>query len=156
MILSAGMTGTMLTIRPMDEADLEAVLAIEQASYPRPWSRGHFQHELSALHSFPFVAIDADGTVAGYLCFTSLFEEAQVLNVAVAPEQRGRGVGRLLMQHSVGLAREKGAEYLALEVRASNVAAISLYESFGFKRTGIRPRYYEGVDDAVLMEKTLR
>ena len=145
----------MLTIRPMEEADLEAVLTIEQASYPRPWTRAHFLHELSSSHSFPFVAITVDGTVAGYLCFTSLFEEAQVQNIAVAPDQRGRGVGRLLMQHSVELAGQKGAEYLALEVRSSNVPAIALYESLGFVRSGIRPRYYEGVEDAVLMEKPL-
>ncbi len=146
----------MLTIRPMQDSDLSAVLEIERRSYPHPWKRDHFLHELSAPHSFPFVAFDESGAVVGYLCLMSLFEEAQVLNLAVAPEQRGRGVGRLLMERAVELAREKGAGYLALEVRSSNVAAIGLYESFGFIRCGLRPCYYEGVEDAVLMEKPLQ
>lgn len=142
-------------IRYMNENDLDAVLAIEQASYPTPWRLEHFRHELAAPHSFPFVA-ESNGMIAGYVCLMSLFEEGQILNVAVAPEQRGRGVARLLMDHAISVAREKGAELLALEVRASNIAAITLYERCGFVRTGIRSKYYEGVEDAVLMEKSLK
>ena len=141
-------------IRPMTEPDLDAVLVIEQASFPSPWKREHFQHEITAPHSFPFVA-ECDGIIAGYVCLMSLFEEAQILDIAVAPEQRGRGVARLLMDHSVLVAREKGAELLVLEVRASNSSAITLYERCGFVRTGVRSKYYEGRDDAVLMEKSL-
>jgi len=139
----------------MSGSDLDAVLAIEQASFTTPWRREHFEHELAAPHSFPFVA-EFDGSVAGYVCLMSLFEEAQILDIAVAPEQRGRGLARLLMDHAVSIAREKKAEVLALEVRASNIAAITLYERCGFVRTGIRSKYYEGVDDAVLMEKSLK
>ena len=142
-------------IRPMGEADLDAVLAIEAASYPHPWSREHFLHELASPHSFPVVLSD-NGTVAGYLCLMVLFEEAQVLNVAVAPQQRGRGVGRQLMEYAVSEGRQRGAEFLSLEVRASNRAAIALYDKLGFTRTGIRPRYYEGKEDAILMEKPLQ
>jgi len=142
-------------IRPMTAEDLDAVLTIEQASYPTPWSREHFEHELAAPHSSPFVA-EQNGMIAGYVCLMSLFEEAQILDIAVAPERRGRGVARLLMDHAITVAREKEAELLALEVRASNVAAITLYERCGFVRTGIRSKYYEGVDDAVLMELSLK
>ena len=142
-------------IRPMTAEDLDAVLTIEQASYPTPWSREHFEHELTAPHSFPFVA-EGNGIITGYVCLMSLFEEAQILDIAVAPEQRGRGVARLLMDHAITVAREKEAELLALEVRASNIAAITLYERCGFARTGIRSKYYEGVDDAVLMELRLK
>jgi ribosomal-protein-alanine N-acetyltransferase len=143
------------TIRVMVYADLDAVLAIEQASYPAPWRREHFQHEIDTPHSFPIVA-ESDGLVVGYVCLMSLFEEAQILNIAVLPELRGRGIARLLLDYSEMVAREKGAELLALEVRASNVAALTLYEKFGFIRTGLRKKYYEGRDDAVLMEKVLQ
>jgi ribosomal-protein-alanine acetyltransferase len=85
----------------------------------------------------------------------SLFEEAQILDIAVAPEQRGRGIARILMDCAISVAREKGAELLALEVRASNGAAITLYKRCGFVRTGLRQKYYEGRDDAVLMEMSL-
>lgn len=145
----------LLDVRPMTENDLDAVLTIEQASYSMPWKREHFEHEMAAPHSFPFVA-EYTGVVVGYVCLMSLFEEAQILDIAIAPEQRGRGVARLLMDHAVAVSLEKGAELLALEVRASNTAAIKLYEQLDFKRIGIRGRYYEGVEDAILMEKQLK
>jgi ribosomal-protein-alanine N-acetyltransferase len=142
-------------IRPMIEADLAAVLAIEQASFPSPWKRDHFLHEISAPYSFPFVA-ESNGILAGYACLTSLFEEAQILNIAVDPALRGRGIARMLLERAFALAREKGAEVMELEVRTSNAAAITLYEQCGFVRSGIRSKYYEGVDDAVLMEMILK
>jgi len=138
----------------MASADLDAILTIEQASFSVPWQREHFEHEMAAPHSFPFVA-ESNGSVAGYVCLMSLFEEAQILDIAVAPEQRGRGIARLLMNHAVAVAREKKAEVLALEVRSTNSSAITLYERCGFVRTGIRSKYYEGIDDAVLMELDL-
>ena len=144
-----------ITIRPMTESDLDAVLAIEQASFPMPWLRTHFLHELGAPHSFPCVA-EMDGVVAGYVCLQSLFEEAQILDIAVDPRLRGRGFARMLMEYAVAVACRQGAEFMALEVRESNVAAITLYELFGFSRTGIRKGYYEGKEDAVLMEKALQ
>jgi ribosomal-protein-alanine N-acetyltransferase len=97
------------------------------------------------------VALDGNDLV-GYVCLMSLFEEAQILDIAVAPQQRGGGIARLLMDHAIGVAREKGAEVLALEVRSTNSSAITLYERCGFVRTGVRSKYYEGIDDAVLME----
>ena len=146
------LTGTV--IRPMAPADLDGVLTIEQASFSVPWIREHFEHELAAPHSLPFVA-ENDGIIVGYVCLMSLFEEAQILDVAVAPEQRGRGIARLLMEHAVSVAREQKAEVLALEVRSTNISAITLYERCGLVRTGVRQKYYEGSDDAVLMELSL-
>ncbi|HEY4743531.1 MAG TPA: ribosomal protein S18-alanine N-acetyltransferase [Desulfuromonadaceae bacterium] len=143
-----------IIIRPMTESDLDAVQAIEQASFPVPWQRAHFLHELNAPHSFPFVAATV-GTVVGYVCLQSLFEEAQILDIAVDPRQRGKGIARLLMAHACAAARDQGAEFMALEVRASNTPAITLYERLGFVCTGVRQGYYEGREDAVLMEKSL-
>ena len=139
----------------MIESDIEAVLTIEQSSFPSPWKRDHFQHEIEAPHSFPFVS-ECTGKVAGYVCLRSLFEEAQILDIAVAPQLRGRGLARQLMEHACSLARENGAEFVALEVRDSNHAAIALYEQLGFIRVGLRSRYYEGREDAVLMEKNIK
>jgi ribosomal-protein-alanine N-acetyltransferase len=142
-------------IRPMNRDDLDAVLTIEQASFSAPWCREHFEHEISAVYSFPFV-VEQNGMIMGYVCLMSLFEEAQILDIAVDPELRGRGVARRLLEYAIMVALEKGAEVLALEVRASNAAAISLYERCGFVCTGVRVKYYEGRDDAVLMEKSLQ
>jgi [ribosomal protein S18]-alanine N-acetyltransferase len=143
-----------VTIRPMTRPDLDDVLAIEQASFPIPWKREHFLQEIHSHLSFPFVAV-CEETVIGYVCMMSLFEEAQIMDIAVAPEYRGRGIGRMLMEQAIVIAREKGAEQLVLEVRESNVAAITLYELFGFVRYFVRKGYYEGKEDALLMEKTL-
>ena len=143
-----------VNIRPMTKSDLDGVLAIEQVSYPTPWRREHFLQEIHLHTSFPYVAV-LDEMVVGYVCLMSLFEEAQILNIAVAPQQRGRGVARMLMELAVSIARERGAEVLVLEVRESNTAAIKLYEDFGFERYFLRKGYYEGKEDALLMEKIL-
>jgi len=139
----------------MEAADIDAVMTIERASFTAPWKREHFQHELDAPHSYPLVAL-LEGRLAGYVCLMSLFEEAQILDIAVAPDQRGRGIAVALMESSIAKKIEKGAEILALEVRSTNTAAIALYERLGFRRCGLRARYYEGIDDAVLMEKHLQ
>jgi ribosomal-protein-alanine N-acetyltransferase len=144
-----------ITIRSMTEPDLESVLAIEQASFPTPWRREHFHNEIAASHSFPLIAL-IDETVAGYVCLMSLFEEAQILNVAVKPNLRGKGVARILMHHALEVAAREGASFISLEVRASNNAAITMYETLGFSRTGNRRNYYGGTEDAVLMEKILQ
>ena len=144
-----------ITIRTMIRPDLDAVLAIEQASFPTPWKREHFLQEIHSHISFPFVAV-CEERVIGYVCMMSLFEEAEIMDIAVAPDHRGGGVGRMLMERAIAVALEKGAERLVLEVRESNAAAISLYEQFGFVRYFVRKGYYEGKEDALLMEKALK
>jgi len=146
---------TKMMIRPMTEKDLDAVTAIERASYTTPWTSDHFLNEITASYSWPFVVV-MGGVVVGYLCLMCLFEEAQILNIAVGPDFRGRGIARVMMNRAFLLALEQGAEFMALEVRSSNSAAISLYEQLGFKKTGIRVRYYEHTEDAILMEKSIK
>ena len=139
----------------MIEPDLDAVLLIEQASHTRPWKREHFLHEITAPHSYPYVA-DCCGGVAGFVCLSVLFEVSQILDIAVASDQRGRGIGLALMEFAIDLARRMAADVLELEVRATNTAAIALYERLGFICSGCRSKYYEGKDDAVLMELKLK
>lgn len=146
---------TKVYVRPMLENDLDAVMAIERASYSLPWNSEHFRNEIYSSYSWPLVAVGENGVI-GYLCLMSLFEEAQILNIAVTPYLRGKGIARQLLESAFVLALEKGAEVIALEVRASNSSAITLYERLGFKRVGIRARYYEHTEDAVLMEKSIK
>lgn len=155
-LLCAAMQDTgMFHIRPMADDDLDAVLAIENVSHSHPWQRQHFEHELSAPHSFPFV-VTTGQVLIGYVCLMSLFEEAQILDIAVDPAQRGRGIAQRLMDYAISEAKERGAEVLALEVRSTNIPAITLYERCGFVRSGLRRKYYEGRDDAILMELKIR
>jgi len=136
----------------MTASDLDEVLAIEVASYPRPWHMLHFLDELAAPYSFPLVAFDQVGKVAGYICPMSILDEGHILNVAVRSDCRGRGVGRLLVERSVDECRARGAETVSLEVRISNVAALALYHALGFREVGLRKNYYENGEDAILME----
>lgn len=138
----------------MGQEHLNAVVAIEEVSIKNPWKYEHFLQELESPHSYPIVALE-EGRVVGYLCLVSLFEEAQILDVAVDTEARNRGIARRLIDFAETVAREKGAEFMALEVRDSNHAARSLYEKLGYLHTGVRKKYYEGREDAVLMEKKL-
>jgi ribosomal-protein-alanine N-acetyltransferase len=141
-----------IVICAMTESDLPQVISIEVDSYPRPWSKSHFLDELASPHSFPLVALDQEGTLAGYICPMVLLDEGHILNVAVRKESRGLGLGKLLMERTLMECRDRGAEFVSLEVRPSNGSALALYRKLGFAETGRRKKYYENGEDAILME----
>lgn len=141
-----------ITICLMTEDDLLEVLAIEADSYPRPWAREHFVDEIGSPFAFPLVALDWLGRVAGYICPILLLDEGEIRNVAVRSDLRGQGVGQLLVDKVIGDCRDRGAVYVGLEVRASNIPARTLYQKLGFVESGIRSKYYENGEDAILME----
>ena len=103
-----------ISICPMQEQDLPEVLAIENASYPRPWSRTHFLDELASPHAFPLSAFDHDGRLVGYICPMQLLDEGHILNVAVHPDCRGRGIGELLVQRVLGDCRLGDADFVSI------------------------------------------
>jgi ribosomal-protein-alanine N-acetyltransferase len=141
-----------IVICPMTEADLDEVLAIEVESYPRPWSTSHFLDELASPHSFPLAALDQEGRLAGYICPMVLLDEGHILNVAVRCDQRGQGLGKLLVEKVLEECRDRGVEFVSLEVRPSNRSAIALYRNIGFVESGRRKNYYENGEYAILME----
>ena len=141
-----------IIICPMSESDLDQVLSIESVSFPRPWNREHFLAELESPHAFPLVAMTGEQQVAGYICPMLVVDEGHILDVAVHPAFRGHGIGRLLVEKVMQECSERGAEYISLEVRTSNTPAISLYSALGFIETGVRKRYYENGEDALIME----
>ena len=139
-------------LRPMREADLAAVHAVEIRAYEFPWTLGIFRDCLHA--DYPAWVLDVDGRVGGYFLMSIAAGEAHVLNVCVAPELQGAGHGRALLRALLRLARARRAERVFLEVRPSNPGAIALYETEGFNEIGRRPRYYparNGREDAVVM-----
>jgi ribosomal-protein-alanine N-acetyltransferase len=143
-----------ITLRPMREVDLEAVLEIESASFSRPWTKRHFLDEMCSCYGYPTVAVTSEGIVAGYLCLKQVLDEAEILDVAVSGLLRGRGVGRILVESALADSRGRGVVIVSLEVRVGNTEAIALYERLGFRETGRRKRYYENGDDAIVMEYT--
>jgi ribosomal-protein-alanine N-acetyltransferase len=141
-----------IALREMQISDLDQVLRIEKASFGSPWKMTHFLHEIEKNRwAVNWVVVDGE-RVVGYVCCWCIHEELKINNIAVHQDERGRGLGRWLMLHVLAEALERGCRSATLEVRPSNVAAISLYRSFGFDEVGRRPNYYatEG-EDAVVM-----
>jgi len=143
--------------RLMQEADLPAVMEIERAAFSHPWSEEMIRRELQHEFSTVLLATDGvDGPILGFAVVWLVHDELQVLNVAVAAEARRQGVARRILDRVEGTARERGARVAMLEVRRSNVAAIALYRSLGYREVGVRPRYYaEDGEDALAMDKAL-
>ena len=143
-------------LRPMRDADLDAVMAIEQRAYPFPWTRGIFRDCLVA--DYPARVLECDGEVIGYGMLSIAADEAHILNVCAAPEVQGCGHGRRLVRALLQVARGRGVQRVFLEVRPSNLPAIALYHAEGFNEIGRRPRYYparQGREDAIVMAMEL-
>jgi ribosomal-protein-alanine N-acetyltransferase len=144
-----------LLIRRAGLADISAIWAIETISFPTPWSRWSFLAELGHRNSHMLVAgppFPQPWQIWAYLIFWVVLDEMHILNLAVHPAQRRRGIARRLLSEGLAQARALGAELAWLEVRPSNAAARSLYESFGFKEVGRRPQYYDDThEDALLL-----
>lgn len=137
-------------ILPLQPQDLSAVVAIEQQSYPFPWSEGQFLQELAN----PVATVEliwVGDRLAGYICYWLIVGELQILNLATSPQFRRQGVAGQLLDHAFAGCAELGLERAWLEVRASNKAAIGLYERHGFVADTVRAGYYRGGEDAVLM-----
>jgi ribosomal-protein-alanine N-acetyltransferase len=141
----------------MTEEDLGEVLAIERVSFPEPWGWGQFRKELSnpVSHCYTlWVTVDRPGgaceRLGGYVIFWLVHGESHILNLVVAPELRGMGLGKRLLSFVLGEMRQRGVVEAVLEVRASNEAAIGLYEGFGFEKLYVRKNYY-GDEDAIVM-----
>jgi ribosomal-protein-alanine N-acetyltransferase len=141
------------TIRRLIYADLPHVIAIERQSFPTPWSLAMFVLELSKASGICLAALDQDELV-GY-CVCSRYDTVwHLMNVAVTPERRREGVAVALLRRLFDEADKPGEQY-TLEVRPSNAGAIALYESFGFKRAGLRKGYYhDNKEDALIMWRT--
>jgi len=142
-----------MIIDAMTEADLDEVVAIDVAAFsePKEVREKSLREELARPWGRLRVARGEGGRVLGYLLFWHVTDELHVINVAVAPAERRKGIGRALVGELLSYARANAVAKILLEVRASNAAAIALYESAGFTRFNVRPRYYGNDEDAVEM-----
>ena len=137
----------------MAEADLKAVLAMEERCFPDPWSENIFRSALGDGLCFWLVA-EKGGRPAGYAGMQSVLDEGYIDNVAVDPDFRRQGVASALLEGMIGEARRRKLSFLSLEVRAGNEGAIALYASFGFETMGLRKGYYlKPPEDALIMTK---
>lgn len=144
-------------MRPMTAADLDAVEAIEQAAYNFPWTRGILEDCLRCGYS-SWVCQARLGEFVGYSFLSMGAGEGHILNVCVHPDWRGRGAASYMVGELLTIARAAGLGEVFLEVRPSNVAAITLYRGFGFEQIGTRPNYYRaptGREDALVFSLPL-
>ncbi len=145
-------------LRPMLEADIGTVMLVETASYPHPWDERVMRDCLRASHYHGWV-FEVDGAISGYLFLSVVAGEMHILNLCVHPDLQGQGWGRTVLQRAFDLAvNEYEATMCFLEVRPSNVAALSLYQSEGFNEIGVRKNYYPAVrgrEDALVMAKSI-
>lgn len=147
---------------PFHSRDLDEILAIERESFTSPWTRAMFEAELQGNPFGRFFGAFDNGDVRpvkrllGYICYWVVFDELRLMNLAVRPDCRRRGIASHLVRHAVEEGMSQGAARALLEVRASNHLAQKLYGTFGFRQYGRRRSYYTNPDeDAMLMELQL-
>ena len=140
----------MIEIVRMNECHVSAVTELEKQNFSLPWDEASVRSELTNQLALWLVAVE-DGQVVGYVGSQTVMQEADMMNIAVADSHRRRGIARALVEE---LIRLLDAYQLTLEVRASNVPAIALYESMGFQQVGLRKNYYKmPKEDALILRK---
>ncbi|HNC21409.1 MAG TPA: ribosomal protein S18-alanine N-acetyltransferase [Accumulibacter sp.] len=145
-----------LSMLPMYPADLDEIIEIENRVYPFPWSRANFVDSIAAGYSVWGGRLTDE--LVGYYVLMMVVDEAHLLNISVAEQHQGKGIGACLLRHAMRLARQAGACSVLLEVRPSNAQALAIYQHFGFRQIGVRRGYYpaeKGREDALVMRQVL-
>lgn len=142
-----------IIIKPMNQVDIESVVAIEQESYGKHhWSKESFFNEISNDLAHYFCAFTEEGELVGYTGTWQIIEEAHITTLSVKPAYRRKKIGEALLHFAIENCYENGIKYITLEVRVSNEKAINLYTKYGFKSLGTRKAYYQdNNEDALIM-----
>jgi ribosomal-protein-alanine N-acetyltransferase len=141
-----------IVIEDMTPDDIPAVQLVENASFPVPWPANAFRHELTQNKNAHYIVAREGERIIAYAGLWLALDEAHITTFAVIPERRRRKIGERMLVRLFDMAIELKAEWLTLEVRASNFPAQRLYEKYGFHAAGIRRRYYsDNNEDAIIM-----
>lgn len=142
-----------MILTEMKTEHIAQVAALEKICFSDPWSQRSIASELDNKLAYWLVALEGD-TVAGYIGSQTVMEETDMMNVAVHPDYRRKGIAEALVDGLVEALKERGSHCLTLEVRASNAPAKNLYEKLGFSQIGRRPNYYRNPrEDALILRK---
>jgi ribosomal-protein-alanine N-acetyltransferase len=144
----------MLSLRKMDYRDVDEVMRIEKSIYPYPWSAGNFIDSLDS--GYVCMVAELDDALVGYAVLMPSVGEAHLLTIGIAAEHQRKGMGEEVLGRMTAMARDFGISRIILEVRPSNVPALSLYRKCGFRQIGLRRGYYPADngerEDAIVME----
>ncbi len=143
-----------VNIREWTENDAPSAALIERACFKEAWTLEVVKQCFRYSHFIGYV-LELDGEIIGYVCGSSMFEDSELMRIAVLPAHRGKGLGKLLLERFIEGVSSRGAERTFLEVRASNEAALALYLKSGFQKNRLRKRYYPDGEDALEMCKAL-
>ncbi len=140
-----------IVVREMREEDIDGIMEIEHGSFAIPWTKQDLIGELSNTAARYFVLLE-DGVVSAYAGTWLIIDEGHITNIAVHPDKRGKGYGTKVTSAMMQAAVDVGVQYMTLEVRVSNEPALALYKKLGFKKAGVRKKYYEdNGEDAYIM-----
>lgn len=143
-----------IIVRCMDESDVDPVFRVESKCFSTPWTRESFEYEMKENDKALYVIAEYEGNILGYAGLWKILDEGHITNIAVLEEFREKGIATLMINRLLELAKESSINSFTLEVSSTNYVAIKLYESFGFRRCGLRKGYYEDThDDAIIMWK---
>lgn len=141
-----------MELRRCNAEDFDAIYEIEKKSFADPLKEETVKKGLREEKSFYYALFD-NGRAVAFMCYEKVFEEAQIISVAVHPDMRKKGYGKKLFEKVIECSKKDGVELFTLEVRGDNTAATALYKSMGFEKVGMRKNYYTNpVCDALLMD----
>ena len=141
-----------ITIRRMTRSDVDAVHAIEESTFQKPWTKADFEREMTQNACARYLVAEKQGRIIGFAGTWIVLDESHITNIAITEKERGRGYGLLLTKALMQYAANLGVTYATLEVRRGNTAAQNLYKKLGFVYVGVRKRYYEdNGEDALIL-----
>lgn len=145
-----------MLIRSMVEKDIDAIVNLEKQIFTSAWTKDHFRYELTKNPFSNNLVLEKEATIIGYIGFWLLGDQTQITTLGICPTEQGRGYAKVLMDACIRATEEQGYTIITLEVRVSNVVAITLYQRYGFEIVTTRKNYYQDTnEDAYLMLKRL-
>jgi len=140
-----------VNIRTIIEEDIDSIVEIEKEAFSNPWPRESFIVELQDNLLARYIVAELDKKVVGYAGVWFILDEGHITNIAVRRSYKGQGIGNQLLEGLITYCELKGIRHMTLEVRRSNYIAQNLYKKYGFVEYGIRPKYYQDNEDAIIM-----
>ena len=143
---------TRVALAPMTMEDIGRVVEIERESFRTPWPTDAYSHELRENRLATYIVARVEETLVGYAGMWVILDEAHITTIAVDPIYRGQHIGERLLMGLIDAALDRGARWMTLEVRRTNVTAQALYKKYGFREIGTRKGYYsDNREDAIVM-----